>query len=132
MIKSGTVIKTENGKALLLIIRDSACGDNCAGCGICSREKTLWVKNDADLKKGDSVEILLEKRNFLLMCIMAYLLPLAILLLLFALFYNVTDNRETADLFCVFSVIATFFVMMKINIGKKYKFSVRKKTEKGL
>lgn len=127
MNKTGTVLKKETGKSLVLIFRDSACGDNCAGCGVCSREKTVWVKDDTDSRKGDRVEIFLERKSFLLMCFMAYVLPLAVMLSLFALFYTCVPERGIADLCCTLSAVLTIALMIKIKPGKKYKCRVVRK-----
>jgi len=127
MKKTGTVLKKEKGKALVLVIRDSACGDNCAGCGICSKEKTVWLDDVSEVKCGDMVELFLERKNFLLMCFIAYVLPLLIMLSAFIIFYLFIPQRGIADLCCVITVFITLALMLKIKPGKKYSCRIVKK-----
>ena len=83
MEKTGTVLRIKNNEAEIVITRDSACGENCAACGICknAKETTITVKNSIGLKKGDSVKLITDDKSFLLRSAAAYLSLTALLVL---------------------------------------------------
>jgi sigma-E factor negative regulatory protein RseC len=65
--KTGIVIKTENKKALVQVIRTGSCGENCAMCkGGCNpTRQRVWVNNEADATVGETVSIELSDRYIL-------------------------------------------------------------------
>ncbi len=81
MEKFGTVTKIEKDKAIVTVIRDSACGENCAACGICknSREMTMIVPNN-DFKVGDKVRLVTDDKTFLKSSAIGYLLLTVLLI----------------------------------------------------
>ncbi|MBR2452479.1 MAG: SoxR reducing system RseC family protein [Clostridia bacterium] len=81
MEKFGTVTKIEKDKAVVTVIRDSACGENCAACGICknSKEMTMIVPGD-DFKVGDKVRLVTDDKTFLKSSAIGYLLLTALLI----------------------------------------------------
>ncbi len=81
MEKLGTVTKINGEFAEITVRRDSACGENCAACGLCAnRDMTVCVKNTDGLCVGDSVRLLAEDKKFLKVSAIGYL-SLTILLL---------------------------------------------------
>lgn len=81
MEKLGTVTKINGEFAEITVHRDSACGENCAACGLCAnRDMTVSVKNTDGLCVGDSVRLLAEDKKFLKVSAIGYL-SLTILLL---------------------------------------------------
>ena len=62
MEKQGTVAKVAGDMMTVAIVRDSACGDNCAACGLCGnrREMTVELKNDGGFAAGDKVLLVSE------------------------------------------------------------------------
>ena len=52
---------------LVTIHRDSACGDNCAACGLCgnSREMSVRLKNTKGFTPGDTVRLISDDSKFL-------------------------------------------------------------------
>lgn len=81
MEKFGTVTKLQNDKAVITVIRDSACGENCAACGICknSKEMTMIVPNN-DFQVGDNVRLVTDDKTFLKSSAIGYLLLTALLI----------------------------------------------------
>ena len=67
MEKLGTVKATSGGYMLVTIHRDSACGDNCAACGLCgnSREMSVRLKNTKGFTPGDTVRLISDDSKFL-------------------------------------------------------------------
>jgi len=83
MKKLGTVTKIQGSDVLVTIQRDSACGDNCAACGLCrnSREMIVKIKNTQDFKAGDKVCLLAEDKSFLRSSAAGYLSLTTLLIL---------------------------------------------------
>ncbi|MBQ9757222.1 MAG: SoxR reducing system RseC family protein [Clostridia bacterium] len=81
MKKFGTVTKTEGDKAVVTIIRDSACGENCAACGICknSKEMTIIIPNEG-FNVGDKVCLTTDDKTFLKSSALGYLSLTALLI----------------------------------------------------
>ncbi len=83
MEKYGTVTNISGGYIDVTIQRDSACGDNCAACGLCgnSREMTLRLKNTKDFKVGDKIRLMSNDKSFLKHSAAGYLSLTALLIL---------------------------------------------------
>lgn len=89
MITKATVISTDGDKARVRVFRQSAC-DGCEGCsekGKCHSEimlsetpkfYELEVKNTADAKTGDLVEIKSSGNFVLVFAVMIFILPIAV------------------------------------------------------
>lgn len=67
MEKYATVTKNLGDDMDVTIQRDSACGDNCAACGLCGngREMTIRLKNTGDFKAGDKIRLVSSDKSFL-------------------------------------------------------------------
>ena len=65
MEKFGTVSEIQGEYMVVTVVRDSACGDNCAACGLCGngREMTVRFKNTGDFKKGDRVCLISDDKK---------------------------------------------------------------------
>ena len=82
MEKLGTVLSVQSGMAKIKITRDSACGDNCAACGLCDmREMIVELPVDNDITVGDKVMLVTKNSSFLKNSALGYI-TLTILLLL--------------------------------------------------
>ncbi len=82
MEKLGTVLSVQSGMAKIKITRDSACGDNCAACGLCDmREMIVELPVDNDINVGDKVMLVTKNSSFLKNSALGYI-TLTILLLL--------------------------------------------------
>ncbi len=65
MEKLGRVEKILNNTAEIKIYRDSACGDNCAACGLCpNREMTVALPTIPNLAEGDEVRLVSDSSGF--------------------------------------------------------------------
>lgn len=82
MEKYGTVKETSGGFMNVTILRDSACGENCAACGLCGngREMTLRLKNTKDFKAGDKIRLTSSDKSFLKHSAAGYLSLTALLI----------------------------------------------------
>lgn len=82
MEKTGVVVEIKNGYAFVNIERDSACGDNCAACGLCSnRQMTVKIKNVKSFAIGDEVRLKTDDKKFLKGSAIGYLLMTALLII---------------------------------------------------
>lgn len=81
MEKLGTVTNINGDLVEVMVHRDSACGENCAACGLCANHDMLVsVTNPGGLCVGDSVRLLAEDKKFLKVSAIGYL-SLTVLLL---------------------------------------------------
>ncbi len=82
MEKYGTVKETSDGYMDVTILRDSACGENCAACGLCGngREMTLRLKNTKGFKAGDKIRLTSSDKSFLKHSAAGYLSLTALLI----------------------------------------------------
>lgn len=65
MEKLGFVSKINGEYMTVSVNRDSACGENCAACGLCSnREMSVSLKNPGSLSVGDKVRLISDDRIF--------------------------------------------------------------------
>ncbi|MBE7045088.1 MAG: siderophore-interacting protein [Ruminococcaceae bacterium] len=77
MTEAGIVIKTEEKRALVQVIRKSACGEHCVHCGACAKNTVeIWAKNPVGAKKGESVLLELSDQKIYRAAFLVYLLPL--------------------------------------------------------
>ncbi len=82
MEKLGRVEGLHNGLAEIKIYRDSACGDNCAACGLCpNREMTVKLPTVPGLEIGDDVKLVSDNSGFVKWTGLGYL-SLTLLLIL--------------------------------------------------
>lgn len=82
MTKSGTVLSVHSGTAKIRITRDSACGDNCAACGLCDmREMVIELPVDDDINVGDRVVLITKNSTFLKNSALGYITLTALLIL---------------------------------------------------
>ena len=83
MEKLGTVKELSGNYMTVTIHRDSACGDNCAACGLCgnSREMTLRLKNTGNFAVGDTIRLISDDKKFLGNSAAGYLSLTALLIL---------------------------------------------------
>ena len=82
MTKSGTVLSVHSGTAKIRITRDSACGYNCAACGLCDmREMVVELPVDDDINVGDKVILVTKNSTFLKNSALGYITLTALLIL---------------------------------------------------
>lgn len=81
MEKIGRVVRISGNIAEITITRDSACGENCAACGLCqNRELTVKLSVPNGIAVGDTVRLCTEDKGFLRLSALGYL-SLTLLLL---------------------------------------------------
>ncbi len=94
MEKIGVVTEIRGDFVLVTVSRDSACGENCAACGLCrnSREMTIELKNTGNFKKGDKLRLVSDSKAFVSHSAIGYL-SLTILLILGGILGSLTRNE---------------------------------------
>ena len=82
MEKTGKVKKIRNGVAEIEVYRDSACGENCAACGLCGGKQLLvsLAVNDTVLV-GDTVRLITDDKKILGLSALGYLSLTALIIL---------------------------------------------------
>ncbi len=78
MNKTGKVLSSSKDKAIIQVIRKSACGDKCGQCsGTCeSQGIVITAKNVQHASIGDIVEVSAETHDILKYTALLYLIPL--------------------------------------------------------
>ena len=90
-MKETAIVKSVEGElCTCIIMRKSACGENCASCkaACSSREHTFSAKNLAGAKAGDTVIIEMGTKKVLYSAFLVYILPLVAFILGFAYFFE--------------------------------------------
>jgi sigma-E factor negative regulatory protein RseC len=83
MKQTGYVIKEKGAHITVQVLRATACGDKCSGCGAgCERELiNVEVPNELNASIGNQVEIESESKKVLKLAFFVYILPLVGLLI---------------------------------------------------
>ncbi len=86
------VIKTEEGKAQVSVLREEACA-HCAGRVVCGTAKrlTVTVKNPLDAKEGDTVVIERPSERVLGYSALVFLAPVALAVVLYLIFSQISE-----------------------------------------
>lgn len=113
------VIKTEDGKAQVSVLREEACA-HCAGRVVCGTAKRLTVtaKNPIGAKEGDTVIIERPSERVLGYAALVFLAPVALSVVFYLLFSLV--NTLTAGIMAALGFIAPFTVAIIVDrIGRE-------------
>lgn len=100
MVKNGIVVKTDNNKARVAILRTSACGGGCDSCGGCeTSEMFIDLPNTINAKVGDEVRVRSKASKIFFLSFLTYIIPLVILVGSIVLSYSYfkgagNDNYE--------------------------------------
>ena len=71
------VVKTEQGKADVMILRTSACGHSCETCGACAgKEHIITVADPIGVQQGENVTVRVADRAPLTDAFFVYLFPI--------------------------------------------------------
>ena len=74
MEKSGVVTKIDGKHLEVKVKRDSACGENCAACGLCkNKEMTLSLESTEKFLLGEEVRLFTDDKTFLKGSALGYL-----------------------------------------------------------
>ncbi|SHH13937.1 SoxR reducing system RseC family protein [Tepidibacter thalassicus] len=122
MRQTGVVVDKNENMAILKIQRHSACA-SCGACGMGSGESkdiTIEALNKADANIGDFVEVDINAPNVLKAAIIAYVIPLFMLLVGIIVsdkilkFINYNKNIETMSAIIGFGFMVMAFVIIKV------------------
>lgn len=109
---NGRVVKTENGIAKVRVVRDTACGDSCASCNLCSnRERIIVAKNPIDAKVGDFVVVSEASAKILFYAFCVYIIPMIL----------ITFGYMMYEILGIIAAIVVSITMMKFLDNKKRK-----------
>ncbi len=117
MEKLGKVIAVSGNIAEIEIKRDSACGENCAACGLCGkRQFVVKLAVTSDICAGDNVRLTAEDKGVVRLSVLGYI-SLTLLLFLGAIVGTIFKSEWLAFLLSiVFVLIGVLFLRKKANI----------------
>lgn len=123
MIQNGIVIKIKKNMAQTEIMRSTACGDNCASCGLCpAKSMTVLAENTIGAAEGDAVLISMSDKKVLGTAFMVYIIPVIMLITCYAAGSKVF-NTEPGAICSGFGLMATaFLVIMLIDRKSKKRY----------
>lgn len=121
MRQTGTVISSTGTMAEISVIRESACGGNCASCGGCNARTVVSAKNTIEAKVGDKVEMEMASSKVLYTAFIVYALPLLLLIVFYFVGAALSGSEGIG--------IASGFIVMAISYAIIIKFS-KKNTNK--
>ena len=125
MLQTGIVQALQcDGRATIEIARSTACGENCASCGLCSN-KTILVSavNDVGAAVGDTVEIDMADRKVLGAAFLVYIVPLIVLIAGYCAAYAVFKSELFAVVAGLLLMAFTFLVIRYIDKSLKEKYT---------
>ncbi len=108
----GIVKATAGRTAVVKVIRESACGGNCASCNACGKKEIeTVVKNPIGAQWGDFVRINTSGKKVLQSAFFLYLLPI----LLFIAVYCAVSSVFPPAVVLLFSALAValFYLLLK-------------------
>ncbi len=98
MKETGKVIQATGKTATVQLTRRSACGGNCASCGVCPYQTTeMTLANTLGARPGDTVEIELNTNKVYQAAFLVYILPLVC----FFFSYFLCSYFCTPENFCI-------------------------------
>ena len=117
MKKIGQVVNIDNDEAFIKVPRASSCGDNCQSCssGCSDNGHLIKIKNE-DYNLGEFVELIAKPKNVLLYSVLAYGLPLTIMILTIIYSISFLQLSETVGgLLGLLSLLGSHFIMKAID-----------------
>ena len=103
----------------VVVIRESACGGNCASCGTCeSKPIDLNIKTDRKYNVGDIVDLEISSKDYMKLTVLMYLLPLIAFIIGFfgsQYIFSTYINMEN-ELLSV--VVGVFFMILAFAFAK--------------
>ena len=127
----GVITEISKDKAKIKVVRDSACGDNCANCGGCDFKNHF---TEADINTdflytpsvGDNVEISVSDKTFYLYSILGYGI-FTLFLAIGCVVGYMTTKSEDASVLGAFSGLFIAFLLVKLLFrNKKTQYKIEK------
>ena len=115
--KIGQIVDIKDEKALVKVPRESSCGDNCQSCtGSCGDNGHIIEIKNKKYKLGEFVELNAHAKNVILYSVLAYGLPLIIMLITIIYSINTLNLSEIyGGLLGLLSLIVSHFIMKFID-----------------
>ena len=105
MVQTGIIKGTRGDIADVEISRSTACGDNCASCGLCSgRTAIVKATNKINAAEGDTVLMEMADKTVLGTAFLVYVIPLILLVCGYFAGYELGGTE-------LFGIIAGFVLM---------------------
>ncbi|MBQ7793118.1 MAG: SoxR reducing system RseC family protein [Clostridia bacterium] len=120
------IVKTAGNMAEVSIIRETACGENCANCGGCvAGETVIRAENTVGAKVGDKVVLEIPDRAALGAASIAYILPIAVLLISITVTSLCGVSEGGSALFTLAALALCFLAVRAFAKRKGEHFAVR-------
>lgn len=124
MLQTGIVKKLNNNEAEVEITRSSACGENCASCGLCPGQTArVFALNNAGAKTGDMVIIDMADKKVLGAAFLVYIAPVIMLIAGYFISDAIFKNEGLAILTGFIFLAVTFIVLMRLDKRLKRKYT---------
>lgn len=113
MQSTGVVNKINGSEAVVLIKRESACGDNCANCGGCTGGtlNEVLADNEVGANIGDIVIVEMKTGRVLNAAVFAYVVPLLLLFVGYFLFFYMFKTEFLAVLGGFLFMISSYVIL---------------------
>jgi sigma-E factor negative regulatory protein RseC len=126
----GRISQIKDGKLVITFPRSSACA-GCHAKGAClmsdTQEMQVFVDDDgANRKVGDEVTVLIERQSGLKAVLLAYIIPLILLLITMSWVLNVTGSDLYAGLSAL-SILVPYYIIIYIlrkKLGNEFKVCI--------
>lgn len=117
MRQTGIVKEVRQSTAIVEIKRSSACGENCASCGLCqNKTMTAEAKNLINAKIGDTVIVETADKKVMNAAFLVYILPLIVML---AGYFIGALKSETVGIITAFLFLAAAFAAVILTDKKR-------------
>lgn len=126
MLQTGIVKKLNSSEAEVEITRSSACGENCASCGLCPGQTArVFAINDINACVGDRVSIEMSDKNVLGAAFLVYIVPIIALITGYLLSDTIFKNEPLGVLTGIIFMAVSFIIIIRIDRKSKRKFTPR-------
>ncbi len=119
MLKSGYVIDANDKTAKIRIHRESSCGGDCGRCGGCGTDELIVeVENTMKLQKGETVNVKMNNKKFILSAALGYGILTAVMVLGGILGYE-AFNSETASILFTAGFLVISLIVIRYSFKNK-------------
>lgn len=126
----GTVTNKTDHSVTVTITTVSACA-NCREKGACTmadkKDKTVEIKGNYNVKKGDQVTVLMRQELGLPALFLGYLLPLVLVIVSLIVMISLSVNEAISGLISI-SILLPYYIILRIfrrQIDKKFTFALK-------